>query len=263
MKTNLKRQIGVVLIVLLLAAQAALAAPAAARKAWLYNRGWFRAQAGSTWLEKNPIGMFRFQEVSRTASCVQLYDASRKMTVRLDGSTMYWRTAGQQHWNYLYHGRWADTNKLPLDQDRGGVERGRLAGPDGRKSFPHLGREYEVLGPATATYNCIAWSIGVTNRWVWPGEKIQDFDRLYGQNGYRRISSRDYSLQPGVDKIVLYGKQKPDGSWSATHGARQLKDGSWSSKLGQWPLVRHLDPDDLDGNSYGRPLAVYVRPHRA
>jgi hypothetical protein len=258
----LTRRLFLTVAALLLAVAPLAAAPASAQKAWAYNHGAFRATRDTTWVEKNPTGEFHFREVVRNTQYVELHDASRKMTVRLYSKTMYWKTPDKKQWSYMYQGRWVDTEKKPLDEDRLPGERSRLEAPAERQAFPHLGREYEVLGPATKTYNCIAWSIGVQSSWVWPGEKVSDFDRLYGQNGYKRISKLDYGHQGNVDKIVLYGKKKSDGSWAATHGARQLSDGSWSSKLGQLPLIRHLEPDDLDGDSYGVPIAVYVRPHR-
>ncbi len=235
--------------------------PAAARMAWLYNRGSFKMTQRNLWTEKNPTGEFHFREVARTVGFVELHDASRKISVRLYGSTMYW-TRDQKGWNYLYHGRWEDANKRPLNEDRGGKDRAGLETAELRKTFPHLGRDYELLSPATKNYNCIAWWIGVTNKWVWPGEKVADFDRLYGTNGYQRIGVLDYSRKAGLDKIVLYGKRKGDGAWAATHGARQLADGSWSSKLGALPLIRHLEPGDVDGDCYGIPIAVYVRTQR-
>lgn len=68
----------------------------------------------------------------------------------------------------------------------------------------------------------------------------------------------DFSLQRGVDKIVLYGKIS-HGRIVVTHQARQLRDGTWSSKLGKMALICHATPDALNGLSYGRPLAVYYR----
>jgi type VI secretion system secreted protein VgrG len=150
--------------------------------------------------------------------------------------------------------------KRPLDERARPEERATLETPEERKSFPHLGRHYEVLGPASKRYNCIAWSLGVTDRWVWPGEKVSDFDALYGDQGYKRRKGLDFRREPGVDKVVLYGKVRKDGSVQATHAARQLSDGAWSSKLGQLPLIRHRSPDDLDGDAYGHPVAVYTRP---
>ena len=135
-------------------------------------------------------------------------------------------------------------------------------------SFPTLKAnpsKFEVLGSATPsqfvstnTYNCIAWSVGVVSNWVWPGAgRVSDFDVLYGRYGFRRISTLDYSLQRGVQKIVLYA----DSKGNCTHGSWQNIDGTWTSKLGSGPLIRHAGPDVFGNgaNDYGHPIAVYVR----
>jgi hypothetical protein len=134
------------------------------------------------------------------------------------------------------------------------------------RSFPNLGKEWEILAPATPKYNCISHTIGVYHRWEWPHKPgkdatVADFDQLYGKYGYRRISTLDYSFDPRVQKIVLYGVQK-GGTWAPTHGARMLADGTWTSKLGKGPLIRHKTPDSVNGEGYGRPIAVYIRVKR-
>jgi type VI secretion system secreted protein VgrG len=133
--------------------------------------------------------------------------------------------------------------------------------------FPNLGEQYEVLAPRTPRYNCIAWSAGITNRWEWPapnGRKatVRDFDQFYARFGYRRVRTLDYRVQPGVDKVVLYGHVRRGQPIEPTHAARQAPNGTWTSKLGKAPLIRHLTPDSVNGagpNGYGRPVAVYVR----
>ena len=128
--------------------------------------------------------------------------------------------------------------------------------------FPNLNvTNAKIIGPQTPTYNCIAWSLGITNRWEWPGNKVTDFDQLNGRYGYKRMKALDFSPVKGMEKIVLYGK-KVDGRWEMTHQARQMPNGKWTSKLGKSNLIEHSTPDDLDGDSYGRPVAVYVRPRR-
>jgi hypothetical protein len=258
-------------VVAALSGEAAPAAPnnkpkgiAARRTAWLYNKGSLKKLSSGQWLEVNTNGKSQFREIARNDNYVGLFDPTRKVHVRLYNRSMYWWSAEKRKWNFRYNGRWQDPRKRPLNPDRFPDERGRLSTPVERKAFPHLGHEYEVLGPATKVYNCIAWSIGITNRWVWPARPgqpatVRDFDELYGRYGYRRVKGLNFDKAVGSDKLVLYVKRKPDGTIEPTHGARQLSDGSWSSKLGQLPLIRHLDPDDLDGASYGVPFAVYVR----
>jgi hypothetical protein len=133
-----------------------------------------------------------------------------------------------------------------------------------KNNFPNLGR-YEVLAPSTGrdnvkdAYNCIAHTLRIYNRWVWPGQRVADFDKLYGEQGYRRVRTLDYRFNPKLDKIVLYAKRGKNGQIEVTHGSRQLADGTWTSKLGAGPLVRHATPEAVGGPSYGRPIAVYVK----
>jgi hypothetical protein len=153
--------------------------------------------------------------------------------------------------------------RRPLNKRRYRGQRRILLTPVERRSFPYLGTSFEVMAPRTKVYNCIAWSVGVTNRWVWPGTTISAFDQLYGNYGFRRVRTGrlgkgDFQMVPGVQKIVLYAVVKK-GKLKCTHGARQLPDGSWTSKLGKLPRIRHLTPQALNGPSYGRPIAVYVK----
>ncbi len=128
------------------------------------------------------------------------------------------------------------------------------------REWPRLRDEFTVIGQPTRAYNCIAWSIGVTDRWMWPGPRVADFDALYAKSGFTRIGRLDYGWKAGEDKIVLYATLQPDGRVKAcTHAARQMADGSWTNKLGAMALIRVATPDHLDGPTYGSPVAVYVR----
>jgi hypothetical protein len=53
-----------------------------------------------------------------------------------------------------------------------------------KKYFPRLDlNRARVTGDATPKYNCISWTVGVTDRWIWPGANISDFDLLYKRFG--------------------------------------------------------------------------------
>jgi type VI secretion system secreted protein VgrG len=114
-----------------------------------------------------------------------------------------------------------------------------------------------VLSGPTTEFNCIGYSLGV-KAWVWPGSSLDAFDVLNARFGYFRIVYLDYGVVPGVEKIVLYGKLA-NGTFEATHQARQLPDGTWASKLGVGCLIRHQAPESLSGPAYGQPVAVYCR----
>ncbi len=144
-------------------------------------------------------------------------------------------------------------------------ERAVIEGAAMRQSHPHLGSRFEVLGPSTKSYNCIAHSLGIHDRWISPQtgpaqNPLAWADRLYAAQGYRRLPGLDFRRQPGVQKVVVYATRQPDGTIrQVTHAAVQSPGGGWTSKLGKLALIRHGTPQALNGPSYGEPVAVYIR----
>ena len=138
--------------------------------------------------------------------------------------------------------------------------------PSLQQAFPRLRDNFEVIADATPTYNCIAWSLGVTDRWVNPETgpayaPLGRMDRMYGEKGYYREQDLNWRLEPGYEKVVVYATVNLDATiHEVTHAAHQERDGTFTSKLGQLPVIRHATPEDLRGLTYGLPVAVYVRP---
>jgi hypothetical protein len=53
--------------------------------------------------------------------------------------------------------------------------------------FPSLNVDQAVVtGEISTVYNCISWTVGVTDRWLWPGSSIADFDIFYRGFGFVR-----------------------------------------------------------------------------
>jgi hypothetical protein len=266
MEATSNRRVGwgigiVALCAALLAAAPAAASPSGAargRVAWLFNNGSF-CKAQGAWVKQLPGRRVVLRETARNAHYVTVAHPDGKVRYRLYERTAYRWSAESGRWAYWQPGRWDDPRKRPLNLNRGAAERALLTTAAERRAFPHLGREFEVLAPATRAYNCIAWTLGLRNRWVNPARSLAGMDSLYAQAGYRRVSGLNFTLMAGCEKIVVYAGRTANGDWGPTHGARQLADGSWTSKLGSLPLIRHLHPDDLDGSSYGVPVAMYVR----
>lgn len=132
-------------------------------------------------------------------------------------------------------------------------------------SFPELtDTNFEAIGPSDWSYNCIAWSLGITDEWVWPGDTVEDFDRLYAEHGYSPIEGLDLGRRPGFEKVALYGFRRTDDDGETTleptHAARMDASGYWMSKLGALPLIRRDGADDVCGPAYGDIIRVYVRP---
>jgi hypothetical protein len=234
------------------------------RRAWLFDQGSFRRTRAGRWIEDAPDGTFTYREHNRTPDYIELFDPDNKRYVRLYARGYYVYVPKKKHYTLFSIGRWTDPRQRPLDHSRNSSERRKLTTYQQRAGFPRLGEEFEVMGPASASYNCIGWSVGNTRAWVWPTPSDQsptlyDFDSLYGSYGFRRVNALDFKRAPSTDKVVLYAMRKSDGSIALTHAALQLRDGSWASKLGSLPLIRHLHPNDVAGPSYGVPYVTYVR----
>jgi hypothetical protein len=151
-----------------------------------------------------------------------------------------------------------DKTKFP--QDRAALETAEL-----RADFPKLGDDFEVMAPASKDYNAFSYITGDQTHWVNPEMGTPDaplarIDQIFAAAGFTRTTGLDFGLEAGKQKAVLYASLNPDGTIKEiTSAALQEHDGTWSSKLGSMALIRHHDPDALDGPVYGMPIAVYVR----
>ena len=154
------------------------------------------------------------------------------------------------------------TPKIFFDKTRFASARAVVKDP---KSFPNLGEDFEVVDPIRGMkYNCIAHSLGIHSHWVnpktGPAERpYLHMDSMYTAKGYTRVNGLDFKLNTRMKKVALYAKVSNGKVTEVTHAALQETDGSWSSKLGQLPLIRHTNPQALNGPTYGQPVAVYVK----
>jgi type VI secretion system secreted protein VgrG len=117
---------------------------------------------------------------------------------------------------------------------------------------------YKVTSPESRRYNCIAWSLGRVDMWIWPDPnffwpanieinlKLSSFVDLYQMFGY--ITSENEKLEEGYEKIAIY--MNPEIG-IVTHGARQTELGKWSSKLGPYKDIEHNTLESLTGPDYG------------
>jgi hypothetical protein len=180
--------------------------------------------------------------------------SSMKPSQNADGMQYYFTRNSANNGLCLYAD--ATLNKNALSQYRSGVN------SDG--SFPQLMSNFEVLAAPTKVYNCIANSLGYHDRWVNPitssgSNKLAGMDQLYAAQGYQRMSTLDFSLQKGYQKVVVYATVVNGVIKEVTHAAIQMSDGAWSSKLGANALIKHISPNDVAGGLYGIPVAVYIR----
>lgn len=112
--------------------------------------------------------------------------------------------------------------------------------------FPNLKRDsyYKTTSNKTDRYNCIAWAMRLTDRWVepaagtnrwWP--KFHDGIYDYSPNGlidaFKSVGFElciDDSAEYNYDKVALYFERR-SGIW--THAARVLSSKEYHSKAGE------------------------------
>ena len=80
---------------------------------------------------------------------------------------------------------------------------------------------------------------------------MESLEELFAQPEYEQCNDR--SPEDGYQKVALYEIQ---GRFQ--HAALQMPNGRWSSKMGQGPLIEHLNPESLSGGMYGDATA-YMR----
>jgi hypothetical protein len=152
----------------------------------------------------------------------------------------------------------------PLAPASGTLDRTKLPGERVKMlvtpGFQNLKGAFEVLAPATPTYNCLSWSLGVTTEWLWPKDAtVKGFDTYLGGIGYKRLGIMDEKPVPFRQKLVLFGKLDGAGTVKILHAVKVEADGTFTSKVGGLPLIKHLTLKALAGEAYGDPIAVYMK----
>jgi hypothetical protein len=115
-----------------------------------------------------------------------------------------------------------------------------------RNSFPLLDvNKALVTGEISHVYNCISWTVGVTDRWLWPGDALTSFDVFYRGFGFIRASDGSVAAWGRSASAMTHGSISGPG-----HGPR------WESKCGPDLRIQH-GLNELAGGSYGRVVAFY------
>jgi hypothetical protein len=114
--------------------------------------------------------------------------------------------------------------------------------------FPNLNVDQAVVtGKATAVYNCLSWTVGFTDRWLWPGSSVAHFDAFYRGFGFVQAADGPIAAWGHSPSSMTHGSVSGPG-----HGLR------WESKCGADLRIQH-GLGELAGSSYGRVLVFYRR----
>ena len=113
-------------------------------------------------------------------------------------------------------------------------------------AFPLLDVDFTIVtGEPTTDYNCISWTVGVTNYWHWPGSTLANFDSFYSQFGLTRKTKGHMAAWGFADNNMTHGCIS-----GPTHGPK------WESKCGSLARIQHC-LNELNGPSYGHVIAYY------
>jgi hypothetical protein len=147
------------------------------------------------------------------------------------------------------------------------------------RRFPRLAESgFRITSEATPHYNCLAWAVHETGRWISPELYDARLSLYPWPAGVAREDTLDAwmdalatfgfapcetgILEPSTEKLALYAMDA-----IVRHVARQLPSGRWTSKLGRWEDIEH-DLHALEGERYGtverfmkreRPVALPAR----
>jgi hypothetical protein len=142
------------------------------------------------------------------------------------------------------------------------------------KLFPGLGTDlnFVTTSDRSYNYNCIAWSVIVNDKFMWPSansldgtfwpsdipreETIDAFVKMYSAKDY--IICSDWQYEELFQKIAIYINP---ANGLVTHAARQSIDGLWTSKLGQLEDIQHTNPYTIEGEQYGKVSTFMKRPN--
>ncbi len=113
-------------------------------------------------------------------------------------------------------------------------------------SFPLLDVDFTIVtGEPSGAYNCISWTVGVTNYWHWPGSTLANFDSFYAQFNLVRKTKGHVAAWGHADNNMTHGCIS-----GPTHGP------CWESKCGSLARIQHC-LNELNGPVYGHVIAYY------
>lgn len=112
--------------------------------------------------------------------------------------------------------------------------------------FPLLDVDFTIVtDEPSSAYNCISWTVGVTNYWHWPGSTLTDFDNFYNQFNLIRKTKGHVAAWGHADNNMTHGCIS-----GPSHGP------CWESKCGSLARIQHC-LNELNGPVYGHVIAYY------
>jgi hypothetical protein len=121
------------------------------------------------------------------------------------------------------------------------------------RAFPYLEQKSVwVTGPSSDVYNCIAWSLGLDDRWLNPPNPLSAFDALYQHWGQK--ATTPLANDATIDGWGLSTNDPKHGSKAYT-GVSLAAD-LWESKLGPSMRITHRR-QGVRGSTYGQVIVSF------
>jgi len=130
------------------------------------------------------------------------------------------------------------------------------------EDFPNL--QVSMVSGFNNGFNCIAWSVGITDRWVWNEidvnadgtSSLGEFILFYNKHGYTPTSS-----EKNAD-VALFALKEGQG-YRVTHAAKRNNRypgrDIWTSKMGQGGIIEHKGLSVFKSSPYGLPIVLFSR----
>lgn len=114
--------------------------------------------------------------------------------------------------------------------------------------YAQLCYDFIKIGDSSSKYNCFAYALGYTDRWIDPKGSLSKTTAYMESQGYTKVNA------PTDNCVVAYGTTDAVG-----HFAR-IENGVVKAKLGPYELMQHSSQRAYFAQStYGPPIAYYIK----
>src|SRR5262249_55066408 len=103
---------------------------------WRYDKGSFEKTKDGSWVEKAADGTYQFQEKERTDEYVELYDSTRKITVRLSANGCQVKVGDRGRFKPTYKGSWVASAETKPEPKAGTKPEPKATTPDPKNPAP-------------------------------------------------------------------------------------------------------------------------------
>lgn len=121
-----------------------------------------------------------------------------------------------------------------------------------------LAWSWEYYGPYDPDYNCLAYALGVDDRWIWPWHgdpSALEINRYMTERGHPPTSA---SSSP---RIIAYAKpqtrSEPSRARAIDHFSRIIDAGTTRAKWGTLEIMTSYSWSPYYASSYGLPATYY------